>query len=111
MLWQFRLGDAEHAGADTAVALEADADAGAAERVVVVVSATAVVPAAAAATASDDAGQVLVVQAAQRLLRQRELLGVIHHRPPRLMRDMTIPDSRPSQDGHKWASSLFSHDT
>src|SRR5256885_16948489 len=100
------LDEAEHAGADAAVALEADADAGAGERVVVVVPAS-VLPLAAAY----DIGEVLVVQAAQRLLRQRELLGVVHHRPPRLIRNMTIPDSRPPQDGHKWASSLFSHDT
>src|SRR6185437_4039872 len=99
------LGDAEHAGADAAVALEADADAGADERVVVVPA--AVLPLAAAY----DVGEVLVVQASQRLLRQRELLGVAHHRPPRLMRDLTIPDSRPLRSLHKWASSLFSHDT
>src|SRR5512135_2662170 len=104
MVSRFRLDEAEQAGADTAVALEADADAGAGERVVV---AAPVLPLAAAY----DVGEVLVVQAAQRLLRQRELLGVIHHRPPRLIRDMTIPDSRPLKARHKWASSLFSHDT
>src|SRR5690348_14330761 len=105
MLSRFRSDEAEHAGADAAVALEADADAGAGERVVVV--SAAVLPLAAAY----DVGEVLVVQAAQRLLRQRELLGVVHHRPPRLMRDMTIPDSRPFYNLHKWASSLFTHDT
>src|SRR5690242_15758916 len=106
--WLSRLGldEAEQAGADTAVALEADADAGAGERVVVVVPA-AVFPLAAAY----DIGEVLVVQAAQRLLRQRELLGVVHHQPPRHMRDMTIPGSRPLRPLHKWASSLLSHDT
>ena len=51
MLAQVRLDEAQQAAADAAVALEADADAGAAEGVVVVVSAAALLPA--AATAQD----------------------------------------------------------
>src|SRR5712691_3795440 len=41
-----------------------------------------VVAAAAVAAAAGDIRQILVVQTAQGLLRQLELLGLVHHRPP-----------------------------
>src|ERR1700757_2902717 len=73
--------------------LGADAD----EGVVVLAAAVAV------AAAARDACQILVVQTAQGLLRQLELLGLVHHRPPRLCRNRNYSRfpvlSRPAQVG------------
>src|SRR5258705_6817965 len=63
-----------------------------------------VVLAAAVAASAGDVRQILVVQTAQGLLRQLELLGLVHHRPPSHVGIELFPDSRSLPGPHKWAS-------
>src|SRR5438094_10598516 len=95
MLPRVRLGADGDAVAEDALAnaaiclLGADAD----ESVVVL----------AAAAAAGDVRQVLVVQTAQGLLRQLQLLGLVHHSPPSHVGHRTIPVPLSFPGAHKRA--------